>query len=119
MPGPGCWASWKTATTDPGPDGQKPSGGGAISSGDASFPPQPRHGFLITTAEFFSRQAVVRVPPRWSSWSAGFRNFFGTRGAIFAVPDDGLLRWYRYDGNGEQDPTGSTGWAPNSGNQIG
>jgi hypothetical protein len=29
------------------------------------------------------------------------------------------LRWYRYNGNGEPDPTGSTGWAPNSGNQIG
>jgi len=52
-------------------------------------------------------------------WSAGFRNHFGTRGAIFAVADDGALRWYQYDGTGVQDPTGGTGWAPNSGNQIG
>src|SRR5436309_851594 len=52
-------------------------------------------------------------------WSAGYRTSIGTGGAIFAVADDGALRWYRYDGEGEQDPTGSTGWAPNSGNQIG
>jgi len=52
-------------------------------------------------------------------WSAGFRDFFGTSGVIYAVADDGALRWYRYDGNGEQDPTGGTGWAPNSSNQIG
>jgi hypothetical protein len=52
-------------------------------------------------------------------WSAGFRTFFGTQGVIYAVGEDGSLRWYRYDGNGEQDPTGGTGWAPNSGNQIG
>jgi hypothetical protein len=52
-------------------------------------------------------------------WSAGFRTFIGTKGAIFAVPDDGALRWYQYDGSGQQDPTGGTGWAPNSGNQIG
>jgi Tachylectin len=52
-------------------------------------------------------------------WSAGFRNFFGTHGAIFAVQDDGLLRWYQYDGSGEEDSTGGTGWAPNSRNPIG
>jgi hypothetical protein len=52
-------------------------------------------------------------------WSATFRTFFGTQGVIYAVGEDGSLRWYRYDGNGEQDPTGGTGWAPNSGNQIG
>jgi hypothetical protein len=52
-------------------------------------------------------------------WSAGFRNIFGTHGAIFAVQDDGLLRWYQYDGDGQEDPTGGTGWAPNSRNPIG
>jgi tachylectin len=52
-------------------------------------------------------------------WSNGFRAFFGTMGVIYAVGDDGSLRWYRYDGTGQQDPTGSTGFAPNSGNQIG
>jgi hypothetical protein len=52
-------------------------------------------------------------------WSAGSRNIFGTHGAIFAVQDDGLLRWYQYDGDGQEDPTGGTGWAPNSRNPIG
>jgi hypothetical protein len=52
-------------------------------------------------------------------WSVGFRTFFGTESVIYSVADDGRLRWHRYDGNGEQDPTGGTGWAPNSGNQIG
>jgi len=45
--------------------------------------------------------------------------FFAVNGVIYAIGNDGLLRWYRYDGTGQQDPTGSTGWAPNSGNQIG
>jgi hypothetical protein len=52
-------------------------------------------------------------------WSSGFRTFFGTQNVIYAVADDGSLRWYRYDGHGEHDPTGNTGWATNSGNQIG
>ncbi len=52
-------------------------------------------------------------------WSAGFRAFFGTEGVIYAVGEDGALRWYRYDGTGQADPTGGTGWAANSGNQIG
>ncbi len=52
-------------------------------------------------------------------WSDGFRTFFAVDGVIYAVADDGALRWFRYDGNGEHDPTGSTGFAPNSGNQIG
>jgi tachylectin len=52
-------------------------------------------------------------------WSNGFRTFFGTENVIYSVADDGSLRWHRYDGDGEQDPTGSKGWAPNSGNQIG
>jgi tachylectin len=52
-------------------------------------------------------------------WSGGFRTFFGG-GEIFAVGEDGSLRWYRYEGSGELDPDGSTGrWHPNSGNQIG
>ena len=52
-------------------------------------------------------------------WAAGSRGYFATRKVIYAVPDDGGLRWYRYDGKGEADPTGSLGWAANSGNQIG
>jgi hypothetical protein len=48
-----------------------------------------------------------------------FRHHFATNGVIYSVDDDGALTWRRYDGDGEQDPTGSQGWAPNSGNQIG
>lgn len=38
---------------------------------------------------------------------------------IFAIDSDGVLRWFRYLGNGEADPTGATGWHLNSGNPIG
>jgi hypothetical protein len=48
-----------------------------------------------------------------------FRHHFATNGVIYSVADDGALTWRRYDGEGEQDPTGSLGWADNSGNQIG
>ena len=48
-----------------------------------------------------------------------FRHIFATNGVVYSVAYDGALRWHRYDGNGEQDPTGSLDWAPNSGNQIG
>ena len=39
--------------------------------------------------------------------------------ALYAVEPNGDLYWYKYLGHGEQDPTGSTGWHPNSGTQIG
>ena len=38
---------------------------------------------------------------------------------IFAVMENGDLRWFSYSGNGEEDPSGSLGWHPNSGNVIG
>jgi Tachylectin len=39
---------------------------------------------------------------------------------IFAVDENGDLRWFRYSGSGEQDPTGTLGFEePNQGNQIG
>lgn len=44
----------------------------------------------------------------------------GGRGTVlFAVDQDARLLWYRYDGNGDADPTGSLGWNPRSGTQIG
>ena len=40
--------------------------------------------------------------------------------AIYAVGNDGTLRWYRYTGAGEADPHATgLGWHPNSGNIIG
>jgi M6 family metalloprotease-like protein len=38
---------------------------------------------------------------------------------LFAVDFNGDLRWYGYTGDGTADPTGGTGWLPNSGNKIG
>lgn len=38
---------------------------------------------------------------------------------LFAVAQNGDLFWYGYRGDGTHDPTGGTGWLPNSGNQIG
>ncbi|MFN8525460.1 MAG: tachylectin-related carbohydrate-binding protein [Chloroflexota bacterium] len=58
----------------------------------------------------------------------GFRSVFATpyqppmqplQLNIYAVDQDGALRWYRYQGSGQEDPTGGTGWHPNSGNRIG
>ncbi len=40
-------------------------------------------------------------------------------GVVLAIQRDGDLLWYRYTGDGTADPSGATGWKPNSGNQIG
>ena len=50
-----------------------------------------------------------------------FRHIVGVGGGAFlAVRDNGDLLWFRYTGNGEQDPSGTQGFAENnSGNQIG
>ena len=44
-------------------------------------------------------------------------NGFGT--VLYAVAQNGDLLWYRYNGHGENDTTGSRGWLQNSGNPIG
>lgn len=38
---------------------------------------------------------------------------------LYGVEPNGNLRWYRYVGDGKEDRSGNTGWAPNSGNTIG
>ena len=38
---------------------------------------------------------------------------------LFAVAENGDLHCYGYKGDGQLDPTGGTGWLPNSGNPIG
>jgi Tachylectin len=40
-------------------------------------------------------------------------------GVILAVKRNGDLHWYKYEGNGEDNVSASTGWHPNSGNPIG
>jgi hypothetical protein len=48
---------------------------------------------------------------------------FPDEGKLLAVNENGDLLYFRYDGDGEQDPTGTLGFTgptnPNSGNQIG
>lgn len=60
--------------------------------------------------------------PIGNGWQ-NFRTVFGgTRGGgsvLYAVKGNGDLLWYRYDGKGGSDRSGSTGWAPNSGHTIG
>jgi Tachylectin len=47
------------------------------------------------------------------------RDNSGFDAALYAVGDDGNMRWYAYGGNGESNVSGNTGWHPNSGNFIG
>ena len=53
----------------------------------------------------------------------GWQNFLHIlgcgNGVILGVHENGDLLWYKYDGNGESDRSGSRGWHPNSGNPIG
>ncbi len=53
-----------------------------------------------------------------NGWAA-FQRIVGAGGDIFAVQDDGALRWYSYQGTGIADRSGATGWHANSGNQVG
>jgi hypothetical protein len=57
--------------------------------------------------------------PIGNGWQ-NFRQILGCGdGVILAIQQKGDLLWYQYQGNGESDRTGSTGWHPNSGNPIG
>jgi Tachylectin len=63
--------------------------------------------------------------PIGNGWQ-NFRAIFGGANdsggfgrVIYAVAQDGDLLWYRYDGHGESDASGTLGWRPNSGNPIG
>jgi Tachylectin len=57
--------------------------------------------------------------PIGNGWQ-NFRQILGCGdGVILAIDQNGDLRWYQYQGNGESDRSGNTGWHPNSGNPIG
>ncbi len=43
----------------------------------------------------------------------------GTGIALYAIEPSGKMFWYKYLGNGEPDATGTSGWHPRSGSQIG
>lgn len=49
----------------------------------------------------------------------GFRNLHASGRVIFSIDPKGILRWHRYEGNGEPDAKGERYWHPNSGNEIG
>jgi hypothetical protein len=59
--------------------------------------------------------------PIGNGWQ-GFRAIFGGVSdeggvighVIYGVTEDGDVYWFRYEGNGEADKTGNTGWHPNS-----
>jgi hypothetical protein len=57
----------------------------------------------------------------WNGQSKVFcspREGFATATTIYAISRDGVMRWYRYNGDGTNDPSGRLGWETNSGNQI-
>ena len=56
-----------------------------------------------------------RIGRGWQS----FLHLHGSGSVVFVVAKDGRLLWYSYTGGGVNDPTGGTGWHPNSGNPIG
>ena len=56
--------------------------------------------------------------PIGNGWH-GFRHLHGSGNVVFAVRENGDLLWHAYEGMGESDVTGATGWHPNSGNPIG
>lgn len=56
-----------------------------------------------------------RVGNGWQN----FRHIHGSGSVVFGVHDNGDLLWYSYSGQGENDPSGSLGWHPNSGNPVG
>jgi hypothetical protein len=66
-----------------------------------------------------SRNIIGRGWSRFSRIVGGPDDHYGFGFALYAVEPNGDLYWYKYLGNGENDPSGSTGWHPNSGTQIG
>jgi hypothetical protein len=92
------------------------------------------------------RSALVPISREWSKrphgeyglapelrqsnrqWMQDFQQVFVTpregminssRLSIYGVAQNGDLLWYSYNGNGENNRSGSIGWAANSGNAIG
>ena len=53
-----------------------------------------------------------------NGWQGNLQVFGGADGVIYVVKPNGALHFFKYQGAGEQDPSGSK-FAPNSGNQIG
>jgi Tachylectin/PQQ-like domain len=100
-----------------------------FSGGDGVIYAVTPDGKLLWYRDFNRRGG--NAPDGSSGWSAGSGNqiHFGWNrfihicavgGTIYAVTDTGRLLWFQDDDRqGQNDPGGSTGWAPNSGKQIG
>ena len=53
-----------------------------------------------------------------SGWG-DLRHVHASGRVIFTIDQDGFLRWYRYEGVGEEDLTGAQNWHPNYGKAVG
>lgn len=105
-----------------------------------AIPPSPTSGSLIQVLAIDAEGAVrwygyegkgEEDPEGHKGWvlpSSGnqiddgwsdLRHVHASGRVIFTIDRDGFLRWHRYEGNGEEDPTGARGWHPNSGKAVG
>lgn len=75
--------------------------------GDGQLDPTGSTGWLPNSGN--------RIGRGWQN----FLHLLGSGNVVFVVAEDGRLLWYSYSGGGVNDPTGGTGWHPNSGNPIG
>lgn len=66
-----------------------------------------------------SRNIIGQDWNRFSRIVGGPDDRYGFGITLYAVEPNGDLYWYKYLGNGEANPSGTTGWHPNSGTQIG
>jgi len=66
-----------------------------------------------------SGNAIGRGWNRFSKIVGGLSDRDGLGIELFAVEPNGNLFWYKYLGQGENNPSGNRGWHPNSGHQIG
>jgi hypothetical protein len=90
---------------------------------DRSFYGVAANGQLLWYPAWTNTTPAPRVgegKPIGAGWADFDHVFPSGDGIIYAVKSDGALLWYRdTQRDGSNDPFGSTGWAVNSGNQIG
>ena len=79
--------------------------------------------FLGIIPAFFAQMRETKSSSLHRCGWAHFRHLFGgvtDDGAhiIYTVTEEGDLLWHRYEGDGEEDVSGHTGWHPDSGSKI-
>jgi hypothetical protein len=66
------------------------------------------------------RESGNQIGHTWQHFRHVTGGSTGSGGTVlYAVSPNGEMRWYRYDGQGEEDPTGNRGWHRKSGSPIG